>query len=82
MLTAAASSLVGTCPGGDLSLWGFGDDSEKEMIKCCRPLQVQVFLLQDEEMLTKGGWEPAEPSKYKGMHGMFVPKGEHVKSKP
>ncbi|KAK3386323.1 hypothetical protein B0T20DRAFT_465351 [Sordaria brevicollis] len=37
-----------TCTGGDLSLWGFGNDSEKEMIKCCRPLKVEVFRFEDE----------------------------------
>ncbi|CAH0045570.1 unnamed protein product [Clonostachys solani] len=36
---------LSTCPGGDLSLWGFGSDSEEEMIKCCRPLKVQVYEL-------------------------------------
>lgn len=69
--------MTGTCPGGDLSLWGFGSDSEKEMIKCCRPLKVEVFQLTDEEVLAKGGWKPAEISKYQGKHGMHVPVGEH-----
>ncbi|KAI1769451.1 hypothetical protein GGR53DRAFT_517031 [Hypoxylon sp. FL1150] len=68
---------LSTCPGGDLSLWGFGSDSEKEMIKCCRPLQVQVFQLEDETLLQRSGWKPAEPAPYGGMHGMLVPEGEH-----
>lgn len=68
---------IGTCPGGDLSLWGFGSDSEKEMIKCCRPLKVEVFRMTDEEILKKGGWVSAEKSQYQGMHGMLVPVGEH-----
>lgn len=67
----------GTCPGGDLSLWGFGTDSEKEMIKCCRPLKVEVFRPDDEKLLVQGGWKPAEVSKYKGRHGMQIPVGEH-----
>ncbi|KAI4863329.1 hypothetical protein F4820DRAFT_377121 [Hypoxylon rubiginosum] len=67
---------LSTCPGGDLSLWGFGADSEKEMVKCCRPLQVQVFQLQDETLLQRSGWKPAEPAPYRGMHGMLVPEGE------
>lgn len=66
---------LSTCPGGDLSLWGFGADSEKEMIKCCRPLKVEVFELQDE-VLDKLGWMPAEQPVYRGMHGMNVPEGE------
>lgn len=68
---------LSTCPGGDLSLWGFGSDSEKEMIKCCRPLKVEVFRLEDETLLSNGGWKPAETSQYQGKHGLHVPVGEH-----
>ncbi|KAI6562724.1 hypothetical protein MCOR04_009290 [Pyricularia oryzae] len=68
---------LSTCPGGDLSLWGFGSDSEKEMIKCCRPLKVEVFALQDGgALLESKGWKPAEKSAYAGRHGMHVPLGE------
>ncbi|ORY60891.1 uncharacterized protein BCR38DRAFT_348615 [Pseudomassariella vexata] len=70
---------LSTCPGGDLSLWGFGSDSEKEMMKCCRPLKVEVFRLEDEDLLRKGGWKPAEMAPYKGVHGMAIPRGEHEK---
>lgn len=59
-----------------MSLWGFGDDSVKEMIKCCRPLKVEVFRLADENFLRSVGWEPAKPATYKGMHGMNVVEGE------
>ncbi|KAH6653758.1 hypothetical protein BKA67DRAFT_563054 [Truncatella angustata] len=71
---------LSTCPGGDLSLWGFGEDSEKEMIKCCRPLKVEVFRLEDPTLLGRGGWKPAEVAPYKGNHGMNVPEGEHERS--
>ncbi|KAF4427043.1 hypotheticall protein [Colletotrichum fructicola] len=67
---------LSTCPGGDLSLWGFGEDSEEEMIKCCRPLKVEVFKIEDEGLLQRGGWKPAEVSPYKGRHGMNIPLGE------
>ncbi|KAF4780740.1 hypothetical protein HER10_EVM0001718 [Colletotrichum scovillei] len=67
---------LSTCPGGDLSLWGFGEDSEEEMIKCCRPLKVEVFRLEDESLLQRDGWKPAEVSKYSGRHGMGIPLGE------
>ncbi|KAF3806937.1 hypothetical protein GCG54_00007189 [Colletotrichum gloeosporioides] len=67
---------LSTCPGGDLSLWGFGEDSEEEMIKCCRPLKVEVFKLEDEGLLQREGWKPAEVSPYKGRHGMNIPLGE------
>ncbi|VUC36661.1 unnamed protein product, partial [Clonostachys rosea] len=67
---------LSTCPGGDLSLWGFGSDSEEEMIKCCRPLKVQVYELEDKELLKKAGWAPAEPAPYRGMHGVRPIEGE------
>ncbi|KAF9775672.1 hypothetical protein IL306_006223 [Fusarium sp. DS 682] len=70
-----------TCPGGDLSLWGFGEDSEEEMIKCCRPLKVEVYRLKDETLLQKNGWKPAEVSGYKGRHGLDVPLGENREEK-
>ena len=69
-------SGIGTCPGGDLSLWGFGAASDEEMVKCCRPLQVEVFKLADDNFLDKNGWKPAEKAAYRGMHGMVVPTGE------
>lgn len=47
------------------------------MVKCCRPLKVEVFRLQDGAILEKGGWKPAETSQYQGKHGMHVPVGEH-----
>ena len=67
---------LGTCPGGDLSAWGFGSDSEAEMIKCCRPLHVQVYELGDGGFLSRNGWKVAEPANYKGMHGMKPLEGE------
>ncbi|KAK1753866.1 hypothetical protein QBC47DRAFT_385105 [Echria macrotheca] len=67
---------LSTCPGGDLSLWGFGEGSEADMVKVCRPLKVEVFKLVDEEFLGRAGWKPAEVAKYRGMHGMTVPEGE------
>lgn len=64
------TACTGTCPGGDLSRWGFGSDNEKEMAACCRPLKVEVFRLQDESLLEEHGWKPAEVSKYEGRHGI------------
>ncbi|CAI6031646.1 hypothetical protein V2G26_002269 [Clonostachys chloroleuca] len=68
---------LSTCPGGDLSLWGFGEDNEEEMIKCCRPLKVEVFRLADDNLLETSGWAPAEKSAYAGRHGMGIPLGEN-----
>ncbi|KAI1848354.1 hypothetical protein JX265_008866 [Neoarthrinium moseri] len=70
---------LSTCPGGDLSLWGFGEDSEKEMVKCCRPLKVQVFQIEDRDLLEREGWKPAEVAPYRGNHGIAMPQGEHDK---
>lgn len=67
---------LSTCPGGDLSLWGFGSDSEREMVKCCRPLKVEVFELEDGALLERLGWKPAELPPYRGNHGMVIPEGE------
>lgn len=67
---------AGTCPGGDLSLWGFGSSSDEEMIKCCRPLKVEVFQLVDETLAERTGWKPPAPAPYHGMHGMVVVEGE------
>jgi uncharacterized protein YcgI (DUF1989 family) len=68
---------LSTCPGGDLSLWGFGGDSEKEMIKCCRPLKVEIWRLAEEAAVLGGKWIEQLPPRYKGMHGMQVPSGEN-----
>lgn len=46
------------------------------MIKCCRPLKVEVFELKDNEFLGARGWKPAEVAKYAGMHGVKAPEGE------
>lgn len=46
------------------------------MIKCCRPLKVEVYRLADESLLEKSGWKPAEKSAYAGCHGMNIPLGE------
>ncbi len=67
---------LSTCPGGDLSLWGFGSDSEKEMINCCRPLKVEVFKMVDEAKILAGKWETAQRPDYRGAHGMTVPEGD------
>lgn len=69
-INADLVNFLGTCPGGDLSLWGFGSDSEKEMIKCCRPLKVEVFKVNDVD------WKPSPIPPYRGLHGMIVPEGE------
>ncbi|KAL1304323.1 hypothetical protein AAFC00_000725 [Neodothiora populina] len=71
---------LSTCPGGDLSLWGWGeggsgeDGPKKSMKECCRPLKVEVYSIADEETLD--GWKQIESPAYRGLHGMGVPLGE------
>lgn len=70
---------LSTCPGGDLSAWGWGEGGageggeKKSMLECCRPIHVEVFSV--DEKLLEGWTEPQRPA-YKGMHGMNVPLGE------
>ncbi|KAK5712219.1 hypothetical protein LTR17_018032 [Elasticomyces elasticus] len=71
---------LSTCPGGDLSTWGWGEGGggeegeKKSMLDCCRPLKVEVFSLDDDSVLS--AWhEPTSPP-YRGRHGMKVPLGE------
>ena len=50
------------------------------MIKCCRPLKVEVFRIEDPELLEKSGWKPAEVAPYRGTHGMVPWEGEPQKN--
>ncbi|KAF2845232.1 hypothetical protein T440DRAFT_281357 [Plenodomus tracheiphilus IPT5] len=75
---------LSTCPGGDLSAWGWhqADEGAKEeggmdMKSTCRPIRVEVFEVDAsvrEEVLR--GWKKPQKSGYKGMHGMKIPQGE------
>lgn len=49
------------------------------MIKCCRPLKVEVFRLEDGSLLAQGGWKPAQTAPYAGNHGLYIPRGEFEK---
>ncbi|KAL8683314.1 MAG: hypothetical protein Q9186_000697 [Xanthomendoza sp. 1 TL-2023] len=66
---------LSTCPGGDLSMWGWGKDSDADdMLDCCRPLAVEIFKLTDPSLLK--GWEPPKSPAYSGIHGLKMPKFE------
>lgn len=73
---------LSACPGGDLSAWGWGEggageEGEKKSMKdCCRPLRVEVYSVDDAEVLD--GWKRFEPPRYTGMHGIHVPVGENA----
>jgi uncharacterized protein YcgI (DUF1989 family) len=78
---------LSTCPGGDLSAWGWGMAEEgKEggegageggMKETCRPIKVEVWEINEEvrgEVLD--GWKAPERPAYRGVHGIKVPLGE------
>ncbi|KAL8786762.1 MAG: hypothetical protein Q9213_002583 [Squamulea squamosa] len=63
---------LSTCPGGDLSAWGWGKDSgSDDMLDCCRPLAVEIIQLTDGTLLED--WESPKPAAYSGIHGMKMP---------
>jgi uncharacterized protein YcgI (DUF1989 family) len=75
---------LSTCPGGDLSAWGWHQSTEgeeggekKDMKSTCRPIRVEVWEIREEvkkEVLA--GWKSPERSGYNGGHGMSIPEGE------
>lgn len=80
---------LSTCPGGDLSAWGWeegegeegaGEGGKKSMLDTCRPIKVEVWKIADDvrDEVLKGWEEPKRPA-YRGMHGMVVPEGEKIK---
>lgn len=64
---------LSTCPGGDLSLWGWNKNPQgpDEMLQCCRPLGVEVYKIADPAVLE--GWSEPQPVTYKGLHGIKLP---------
>lgn len=76
---------LSTCPGGDLSAWGWhqadegkeGAGEKKDMKSTCRPIKVEVWEIGEEKRAeVLEGWKRPERSAYKGLHGMGVPSGE------
>lgn len=63
---------MSACPGGDLSVHGWGDEAAKGMLESCRPLGVAVYEIKDREEVLKG-WKESERAGYKGMHGLKIP---------
>ncbi|KZV74530.1 hypothetical protein PENSPDRAFT_601359 [Peniophora sp. CONT] len=65
---------LSTCPGGDLSRWGWigakdGEEvSEEDVMKeTCRPIKVQVYSVDQTAL---AGWEESKTSNYAGKHGL------------
>jgi len=63
---------MSTCPGGDLSVYGWGEDAAKRMLDTCRPLRVAVYELENKAEVLKD-WKESEVSGYGGMHGLKIP---------
>ncbi|KAI0746318.1 hypothetical protein C8Q80DRAFT_1174519 [Daedaleopsis nitida] len=60
---------LSTCPGGDLSAWGWKSQGT-DMRDTCRLIRVEVWALEEAvqtEVLR--GWEEFKPSDYAGAHG-------------
>ena len=63
---------LSTCPGGDLSKWGWAKNKGPDpMLECCRPLGVEVYRITDPKILDH--WGPPVPSSYTGLHGINLP---------
>lgn len=63
---------LSTCPGGDLSKWGWArNEGADPMLQCCRPLGVEIYRITDPEILER--WEPPTSPSYKGLHGITLP---------
>lgn len=69
---------LSTCPGGDLSAWGWGEagpgeeSTGRDMLDCCRPLAVEVYEMTDRENILKD-WKSPDVAGYKGFHGLQIP---------
>jgi len=56
---------ISTCPSGDLSEWGWGEDGSDPLARC-HPIGVEVYDLEPE--LLKG-WRPPEPPRVPSVYG-------------
>ena len=63
---------MSACPGGDLSVHGWGEQSAKRMLNTCRPLGVAVYEIEDKKEVLNG-WVESESPEYKGLHGLEIP---------
>lgn len=61
---------LSTCPGGDLSKFGWGS-SDEDMKSTCRPLGVEIYNLKDKTILQ--GWQAPVSPQYRGAHGLRGP---------
>jgi uncharacterized protein YcgI (DUF1989 family) len=62
---------LSTCPAGDESVFGWGEESIKRMAATCRPRRVEVFELAERHKLL-AEWRSLEIQRYEGRHGLRV----------
>lgn len=68
---------LSTCPGGDLSKFGWGEgNGDVDMLDCCRPLGIEVYDIQAKAVLKD--WQPPVSPNYKGIHGVKMPTFERA----
>ncbi|KAF2843514.1 hypothetical protein M501DRAFT_1012859 [Patellaria atrata CBS 101060] len=61
---------LSTCPGGDLSAWGWAEGTGGRMGDTCRPIKLEVFEIEAENKDSiLQGWIGMDPSDYTGNHG-------------
>lgn len=63
---------MSTCPGGDLSVYGWGGDSAQRMLDTCRPLGVAIYEIEGKDEVLKN-WKESQSPGYKGFHGLKIP---------
>ena len=87
---------LSTCPGGDLSAWGWAAgegaveqsnlggeelDVDERMRRTCREIRCEVLeVKEDVRDEVLRGWRKPEPSGYVGGHGMGNPIGEGIET--
>jgi uncharacterized protein YcgI (DUF1989 family) len=76
---------LSTCPGGDLSIYGWGEESARRMLETCRPIVVEVCEIPEgkSEVVLEGWTESVVANRgeagYEGFHGFKLPVfGEQV----
>ena len=71
---------LSTCPGGDLSTWGWdmadgavgSTEGSKEMEGTCRLIRVDIWDIAEEKRVdVLRGWEPLRRLEYRSMHREF-----------
>lgn len=63
---------LSTCPGGDLSVYGWGGDSAQRMLATCKPLGVAIYEIKERDEVLRG-WTESVKAGYNGFHGFKTP---------